>query len=68
MSTLNPVRDDHLRDSMSARPSMTPHGLDPHPDVIFQDHMTSNLIGPGTKFECLVGQMKMYQAVPEDLV
>ena len=43
ISTLNPVRDDRLRDSMSVRPSMTPHGLDPHPDAIFQDHMTSNL-------------------------
>ena len=43
ISILNPVRDDRLRDSRSARPSMTPHGVDPHPDVIFQDHMTSNL-------------------------
>ena len=43
ISILNPVRDDRLIDSRSARPSMTPHGVDPHPDVIFQDHMTSNL-------------------------
>ena len=73
VSTLNPVWDDRLRDPLSVRPSMMPHGLDRHPDVIFQDHIAFNLpedriYRSGDQTECLTGPVKMYQAVPEDLV